>query len=353
MEFLTTSPVQPPKNLFPCLATVTLSPINESARTRRLSTSSIGNNDNDDGNALRRVLSGGRRKSSFGQTTGAHPQAGSEDGDINGKWYWRVQVGVTDNHLVLLPLTYPPNSLLTSRPAPLSADMPSHSTTNPSTAAAAAEGDEGSGIGSKIKNLFRRSSTQDMSQPQAPHKASESAAHPPAVPEGGEQPLPLSEGNAESKWPGVIQGTKLGAVLVSLGGVDKAKVTMGGGKKGEGSWVLVPIASHFTNMAHPMMESVGKHSHESLPRTGSVRFDFDKDWIGGKAEAELLHHYITTAMANLGGGGPRLPPQTTKLQLGTPYHFTALEQDAVFAPDEEVGVDESVSTQSGKVGEHV
>lgn len=49
--------------------------------------------------------------------------------------------------------------------------------------------------------------------------------------------------NAENGWPGTIHGEKLGLVTVDLRSVDKTKVTLGGGKKGEGSWVIVPVSS--------------------------------------------------------------------------------------------------------------
>ena len=88
-------------------------------------------------------------------------------------------------------------------------------------------------------------------------------------------------GNAETGWPGVIKGEKLGAVVVDLKSVDPSKVVLGGGKKGEGSWVIVPINSHFGNLVHPMLEPLGK-SHHEYPKSGSIRFDFDKEWIGAK-----------------------------------------------------------------------
>lgn len=48
--------------------------------------------------------------------------------------------------------------------------------------------------------------------------------------------------NAESGWPGVINGQKLGSIAIDLRSIDK-KVTLGGGKKGEGSWVIVQVGS--------------------------------------------------------------------------------------------------------------
>lgn len=48
-------------------------------------------------------------------------------------------------------------------------------------------------------------------------------------------------GSAEIGWPGVVQGQPLGAVLVGLGSVRAEDIKVGGGKKGEASWVTVPV----------------------------------------------------------------------------------------------------------------
>ena len=100
MEFkpaLSTNP-PPPKNLYPCLATLTLG--NEKPG-RRLSMNS---NASDDEGGLKRVISGNRRNTSFGQVAdrgdrksfdaGPRPSAGGVMD--KGTWYWRVQAGVTD-----------------------------------------------------------------------------------------------------------------------------------------------------------------------------------------------------------------------------------------------------------------
>lgn len=99
MEFHKSSTTSSPKNLYPCLATITITPPAPEPRNRRLSTGSYGS---DDDNALRRVISGGRRKSSFGPVAGGGDEhrksfagnAGHEEG--SGKWYWRVQAGVNE-----------------------------------------------------------------------------------------------------------------------------------------------------------------------------------------------------------------------------------------------------------------
>jgi hypothetical protein len=97
MEFRTSHTSTPPKNLYPCLATLT---IGGDKSSRRTSTSG------DDEGGLRRVISGNRRKTSFGQVADRGDTYGprkSLDGGATGAgglekgtWYWRVQAGVDD-----------------------------------------------------------------------------------------------------------------------------------------------------------------------------------------------------------------------------------------------------------------
>ncbi|WVF72740.1 hypothetical protein IAT40_007558 [Kwoniella sp. CBS 6097] len=396
MEFLPHSSAPPgtPKSLYPCLAHISISSApSEPRATRRLSTGSFGSNDGE-GNALTRVISGGRRKSSFGPiaVTGSNANAstgatsgggaderpsvsgvrrlsfgGNRDKDdeknLEGKWYWRVQAGVTDSHLILLPLTQPPNPVLTTPPAPLSHAMPNHSTQP--AAGTRTEGGAGAGTGSgdpedqglvaKMKNLFRRSSTTtkdtsdtintstDGTNPNANTAGGGGTDAAAAASEGvqervidqspkGEM-LPSAKGNeigatnvnanAELGWPGVVHGEKLGAIVIPLHGVEKTRVHLGGGKKGEGSYVSVPITSHFANFAHPMIDPIGTNKADSFPKSGTIKFEFDKDWIGAKGEAEILHHQITKALSSL----PEVPaassspkqrgmPQLQEFQIG-------------------------------------
>ena len=101
----TTTP--PPKNLYPCLATITLGPHTDKS-SRRMSGSAV----SDDEGGLKRVMSGGRRKTSFGQVadrgdlrdaarksmdSGTGAGSGMGGGQVErGTWYWRVQAGVND-----------------------------------------------------------------------------------------------------------------------------------------------------------------------------------------------------------------------------------------------------------------
>lgn len=120
MEFQTNRTTLTPKNLYPCTATITVVPHGTDNRARRLSAASFGSNsggggggDADADNGLKRVISGGRRKTSFGVVAdrgdladGARRRSFSGDGgslnrdENNGKWYWRVQAGTVDVSLL-------------------------------------------------------------------------------------------------------------------------------------------------------------------------------------------------------------------------------------------------------------
>jgi hypothetical protein len=124
MEFLSQNTTSAPKNLYPCLAIVTITP-SSTDRTRRQSTGS-GVAAEDD-NVLKRIASGGRRKSdasqrrksftadqiaagitaeqlagsggaALGGATHGHGHGGPAISEIKdkGTWFWRVLAGVTD-----------------------------------------------------------------------------------------------------------------------------------------------------------------------------------------------------------------------------------------------------------------
>ncbi|WVR07446.1 hypothetical protein IAU60_004487 [Kwoniella sp. DSM 27419] len=352
MEFYPVSSAPHPtaKNLYPCLAHITISPNSSDTKGRRLSTGSYTSDNEGGGNALSRVISGGgRRKSSFGPGTGQEGMSGgarrmsfgaSRDGEeakgVEGKWYWRVQAGVTDSQLVLLPLSQPPNPVLTTAPAPLSHAMPSHSSQAAAGTRTEGAGPEDEGLVAKMKNLFRRSSTTKDDAVEGAPAAGSTTSGTDGIQERvidqteqGEM-IPSAHGNAigatnlnssaELGWPGVVHGEKLGAIVIPLHAVDKSKITVKGGKKGEGSYVTVPINSHFSQLVHPMLESVGQQNKsDSFPKSGTIKFEFDKDWIGAKAEAELLHHHLTSAITTLPADThkERAAPQLQEFQLGT------------------------------------
>lgn len=153
-----------------------------------------------------------------------------------------------------------------------------------------AHGPEGEheGIGTKIKNLFRRSSTLPEDKQHHDTAAAASAdtttgamgaggtavADPPInngndamsqatatpatavdrvldqtaqgemLPSAGANAIGATSlnANAENGWPGVIHGQQLQSVVVDLRALDKSKVTLGGGGKKEGSYVLVHVS---------------------------------------------------------------------------------------------------------------
>ncbi|KAI9637375.1 uncharacterized protein MKK02DRAFT_7075, partial [Dioszegia hungarica] len=329
MEFLPQSTVPPPKNLYPCLATITVTPQAGGDRSRRMSQSSAG--DQEDGNILKRIASGGRRKSDASQRRKSlvAGQSGQEGSAIHstpatggakekGTWYWRVQAGVSNDALILLPLTQPANPVLTSAPQPLSEAMPAHSSHTPGHAHSNESGHE-EGLLDKMKSLFRKH----------PHEGAASdgdkVPHPDAAAtEGGDRVIDQTatgeqkptakanaagatnvNANAETGWPGVIDGEKLGMIAVPLHAVEKGKVAHGGGKKTEGYHITVPVTSQFAAMI------AGFSDAGSGPKSGSIRLEFDHAWIGAKAESELLYYQITEAVSTA-----RSPPSPTQHQLG-------------------------------------
>jgi hypothetical protein len=100
MEFRPNLTSPPPKNLYPCLATITLGTGGGDKNARRMSM-----NSSDDEGGLKRVISGNRRNTTFGQVAdrgdirrSSEAGAGGIGGGQveKGTWYWRVQAGVSD-----------------------------------------------------------------------------------------------------------------------------------------------------------------------------------------------------------------------------------------------------------------
>lgn len=124
MEFLPASNGGTPKNLYPCLATITLSGPTQLGRRGSTKGDKI---DEEDANPLMRAISGNRRRTSFGvaaervsgeerrksfaadasgTTTGAG--TGAASGGVSalreeGTWYWRVRAGATEVRCRLAP----------------------------------------------------------------------------------------------------------------------------------------------------------------------------------------------------------------------------------------------------------
>ncbi|ODN92764.1 hypothetical protein L198_05558 [Cryptococcus wingfieldii CBS 7118] len=351
MQFVTdTANVIPPKNLYPCLATISLfTPFDPTSEgDRRSSFGSFSDKDRDahkdeSGNALTRILSGssGRRKSTAVDAVAQTSSPGGRDSGVGrrrrfslsgkdeeearsppeGRWYWRVRVGVTDSQVVLLPLSDPANPLLTSAPPPLSTAVPSHAAHSSRTTTNAGESainnsnvnalhppENDSGIANKMKNFFRRGSTTNketsastgqqsgaqaaMNEPITDQTASGATLPCAAANEAGATD---TNGSSELAWPGVIDGDKLAAVIIPTWALVKDRVQLKH-KKAEGTWVIVQVKDE----EHHPLQAVGSNRQDesSFPKSGTIKFEFDKDWIGAKDEAELLQHHIQHAVSN-------------------------------------------------------
>lgn len=121
---------------------------------------------------------------------------------------------------------------------------------------------EHEGIGAKIKSLFKRGSANDEKRDdQATLHGDESSpaasttttavdqvvdqtAHGEMLPSAHANAVGATNLNAntETGWPGMINGQHLQAIVVDLRSLDKSKVSLGGGKKGEGNWVTVQVS---------------------------------------------------------------------------------------------------------------
>jgi len=144
-----------------------------------------------------------------------------------------------------MPLSQPPNPLLTSSPAPLSEAMPGHSTA-PHGTGHGGNAQEHESIGTKVKNLFsgnKKHAKDDHSSEAPKHETIGDQT-------GAGEQLPSAaanamgadnvNANAETAWPGMINGEKLGVVLVSLASIDHTQVKLHQHKK-ESSYVTVPV----------------------------------------------------------------------------------------------------------------
>lgn len=115
---------------------------------------------------------------------------------------------------------------------------------------------EDEGLVDKVKNLFRRGSSHPEGHAHGHNKDSQAQTAGgddkiiDQTPQGGQLPPSgvASAGGggvdetAESGWPGMVDGGKLQAVVVPLNQVDRNKVAISGGKRGEASWVTVPVS---------------------------------------------------------------------------------------------------------------
>lgn len=135
--------------------------------------------------------------------------------------------------------------------------MPSHS-----TAHATGHGGEHESIGQKVKNLFTGGGRKNSNDQQ--HDMSGTGAGP-----GGEKILDQTgsgeqvptasanamgatnmNANAETGWPGVVGGEKLGAIVINLATIDQSGVKLHQHKK-ESSFVTVPVSSSPPTYIYP------------------------------------------------------------------------------------------------------
>jgi hypothetical protein len=129
--------------------------------------------------------------------------------------------------------------------------MPAHSAKVPGQSS---HDEHEGGLIDKMKNLFRRPShtPTDAAIPHPDPAATQSGDKVIDQTAGGDQ-LPSAKANAmgasnvnanaESGWPGMVGGEKLQLIAVPLGAIDKNKVAHGGGKKGDGYHVTIPVSS--------------------------------------------------------------------------------------------------------------
>jgi len=147
-----------------------------------------------------------------------------------------------------MPLSQPPNPLLTTAPPPLSEAMPAHSSAPHGTGHPANEHES---IGTKVKNLFT-GGARKQSKDETNAAGDQGQKHETIVDQtGGGEQLPSASANAmgadnvnanaETGWPGYIGGDKLGVIMVSLESIDHANVKLHQHKK-ESSFITVPVS---------------------------------------------------------------------------------------------------------------
>jgi hypothetical protein len=285
------------------------------------------------------------------QTTPGAPLSRTKSKDLKanltGKWATNVEIAVTPTHLLLIlspdhPLApFPPPAGAPGYVAPRRRNSASRpSTSEPGTTGAADEEKTEGGIGQKIKNIFHRKSSTapdtqggaagGVTKPSAGAGISESAFveedSPAAItrttgaevgtaspPTGQNQhpvlPLAPTPSQATPQFPAYVGGKPTTHVLVPIAAIkeNEVKITT---EKGEMA-VRVPVTSHFSSLVHPMMDTLGRESEESWGRSGKIKFQFDRNWIGAKGEAEVLQHNIIQACENR-----RATSQSTTLNLG-------------------------------------
>ncbi|KAJ9123205.1 hypothetical protein QFC22_001398 [Naganishia vaughanmartiniae] len=289
---------------------------------RAISRGSIGRRSSTGGNSdsggigggLRRVLSRGEKPDSQGRrgsdannvlkhadsdaTGAAPPLQRTKSAELKtGKWISPVMAGVVGNSLVIAlavdSVLVPYGSQDAGRNAKQAATSATSATSGPSTTGATDSHSAGGGIGEKIKNIFRRTSSShqgtaahadETSGATTTTRAESSVSENTAV----DAPLNSLEGHhqlAEQKhdqsYPAYINGAPVKYIVVPLSALDYKTITL---KHDKGVWTLrVPVTGHFGRFVEPALQEIGKSPEETWGRSGEIDFLFDsKNWIGAK-----------------------------------------------------------------------
>ncbi|KAJ9098892.1 hypothetical protein QFC19_006231 [Naganishia cerealis] len=277
--------------------------------------SSAGEN-NESGGGLRRILSRGDksdaqgRRSSDGNalnrsdsegaaTAGAPPLQRTKSAELRtGKWVSPVMAGVVGNSLVVAlakdSVLVPYSSQDTGRQAKQAATSSTSTAAGPSTTGGTeshgAHTASGGGIGEKIKNIFRRSSSHNTGNVGDSSTAASTARAESSVSENTAVDAPLNslEGHhqlAEQKhdlsYPAYINGAPVKYIVVPLTALDSKTISIKEDKK---VWIVrVPVTGHLGRFAEPALSDIGQAPDETWGRSGEIDFLFDsKNWIGAK-----------------------------------------------------------------------
>lgn len=118
-------------------------------------------------------------------------------------------------------------------------------------------GTQGHAAGGAHHDTAHHDNSQQQQHNGAPHQEAGTAETVPA---------PSADSNipAETGWPGVVDGSPLQGIIIPLHYLKKDQVKMGG-KDREGCHVSINIGSAIAG------------------KSGHIRFEFDKDFLGGKA----------------------------------------------------------------------
>jgi hypothetical protein len=241
-----------------------------------------------------------------------------------GKWATNVEVAVTQTHLLVL---LSPDHPLATYPPPPGAPgyVRKSSFSKPTDSSEHAGGTSGGhpSIGRKIIDLFKPggiSKDEAVKEHVIDPTTGQPTAHPETTsptttttsPTTHAEPIPFpapTPDMVEKSFPAYVGGQRTTYVAVPLAAIKDAELKLVDDKGEIG--VRVPITSHFSTFGHTS-DTLGKELDEASGRSGKIKFEFDRNWLGAKAEAEVLHHTILQAIENRRNA----PPQTLSLGAG-------------------------------------